>query len=634
MMSDESVLWRASIVKTSFDARSSLLIALAVVLVFALDCLTPLGVAVPFLYILILWVTLVRVPRHTPAVTVASSTLTVIGLFLSPEGELFTDVINSAITLFALWFLTYFGIASRKALEMLGERERELTDLVENAPVGIHWIDLDGTIRGVNQRELDMLGYTKEDYVGRSIVEFHVDPKAANDFLKELNANAPLRNRACRLRHKDGSIRHVLVSCNIYRKNDRLMYGRGFMQDITDRVHADAARREREQRAAANARLVEDAFRLQAERAVRAQSELLERRVIERTAQLRNSEDRLNFSLQTSHIGVWDLDLVDHSVYRTLEHDRIFGYDTLLPQWTYEQFLDHVLQEDRGGVDHRYRQATVTEAGWNFECRIRRADGEVRWIFAAGEHQRDATGQMRRMTGIVQDITERKLAEQALRDSKGKLRLAFEDRERLSRDLHDNIIQAVYAVGMQLEACQRQPQDHPKDIAQHLRHAVAGLNGVIRDVRCYISGPEPEIKSQSDLCTELAKLVKTIDTTGVLHVRLKVDPLAAARLAPAQVEHVLQIAREALSNALKHSQAREGRLSLRRAGNRVRLEVRDDGVGFEPQTQGVKGTGLRNMESRVRQMGAKLNVSSSPRRGTRIVLMLPETKEVYAAKYT
>ena len=109
---------------------------------------------------------------------------------------------------------------------------------------------------------------------------------------------------------------------------------------------------------------------------------------------------------------------------------------------------------------------------------------------------------------------------------------------------------------------------------------------------------------------------------------------AAARLAPAQVEHVLQIAREALSNALKHSQAREGRLSLRRAGNRVRLEVRDDGVGFEPQAQGVKGTGLRNMESRVRQMGAKLDVSSSPRRGTRIVLMLPEAKEVYVAKYT
>lgn len=634
MLHDESVLWRTLIVKSDFDAKIGLLIALTIVLVFSLDCLTRLGVAVPFFYILILWATLVRVPRQAPAVAVASSTLTAIGLFLSPDGDLETDLINRAIALLVLWFLAYFGIVHRNALEILGERERELTDFFENAPVGIHWIDPDGTIRGVNQQELDILGYTTEAYVGRSIFEFHVDPKAANDFLKKLNANAPLRNLAYRLRHKDGSIRHVLISSNVYRKNGRFIHSRGFMQDITDRIHADAGRREHERLAAANARLVEETARLQAEQTGRAQNELLERRVIEGTTQLRKSEDRLNFSLQTSHIGGWDLDLVDHTAYRTLEHDRIFGYGTLLPQWTYEQFLDHVLQEDRVGVDHRFRQAIATQTEWNFECRIRRTDGEVRWIWAAGEHQRDATGQMRRMTGIVQDITERKLAEQALRDSKGKLRLAFEDRERLSRDLHDNIIQAVYAVGMQLEACQRLLQDHPKDIAQHLGHAIAGLNGVIRDVRGYISGSGPEIQSQSGLCAELAKLVKTIGTTGALRVRLKVDPLAVARLAPAQVEHVLQIAREALSNALKHSQAREGRLSLRRVGNSVCLEVRDDGVGFEPQTQGVKGTGLLNMESRVRQMGAKLNVSSSPRRGTRVILMLPERKKVYAAKYT
>ena len=404
------------------------------------------------------------------------------------------------------------------------------------------------------------------------------------------------------------------------------------MQDITDRIHAELARKEHEQLAAANARLIEETARLQAEQAMRAQNILLERRVVEKTTQLRESENRLNFLLQTCHIGGWDLDLVDHTAYRTLEHDRIFGYDTLLPQWTYERFLEHVLQEDRIEVDRLFREATATQTAWNFECRIRRTDGKVRWIWAAGEHQRDAQGHMRRMAGIVQDITERKLAEQALRESKGRLRLAFEDRERLSRDLHDNIIQAVYAVGLQLEACQRLPHDHPNDMAQHLAHAIGGLNGVIRDVRGYISGSGPQIPGKSGLRAELAKLVKTIATAGALRVRLKVDPLAAARLVPAQVEHVLHIAREALSNALKHSQAGQGRLSLRCAGNGVCLEVSDDGVGFEPQKQGGKGTGLLNMESRGRQMGAKLNVSSSPSRGTRIVLTLPEAKEVHAVE--
>lgn len=347
---------------------------------------------------------------------------------------------------------------------------------------------------------------------------------------------------------------------------------------------------------------------------------------------LSQSEERLNFFLRTSHTGGWDLDLVDHTAHRTLEHDRIFGYGSLLPQWTYEMFLEHVLREDRAEVDRRFREATAAQTGWSFECRIRRVDGEVRWIWATGEHQRDETGQMRRMAGIVQDITERKCAEQALRENKRRLRLAFEDRERLSRDLHDNIIQAIYAIGMQLEACQRLLRDDPKDVAKQLAQAISGLNGVMRDVRGYISGSGPEVLSKSRLRAELAKLVEAIGATGALRFRLNVDPLAVARLTPQQAEHVLHIAREALSNALKHSRARQGMLSLRRADNSVRLEVSDDGMGFEPKAQGGKGAGLHNMESRARQIGAKLEVLSSSGQGARIILSFPEAKEVHAVE--
>ena len=151
-------------------------------------------------------------------------------------------------------------------------------------------------------------------------------------------------------------------------------------------------------------------------RRIRELNESLEERVRERTAQLRESEERLNFSLQTIHTGGWELDLLDHTAHRTPEHDRIFGYGSPLPQWTYEMFLEHVLPEDRAEVDRRFREATAALADWSFECRIRRADGEVRWIWATGEHQRDEAGQVRRMAGIVQDITGRKQAEQRLRE--------------------------------------------------------------------------------------------------------------------------------------------------------------------------------------------------------------------------
>ncbi len=149
---------------------------------------------------------------------------------------------------------------------------------------------------------------------------------------------------------------------------------------------------------------------------------------------VRESEERLRFALETSRTGAWEIDLADHIAHRSPGHDSIFGYDQMLPEWTYEMFLDHVVPEDRALVDGKFRHAVATQGDWNFECLIRRADGETRWIWAAGRHHPDAAGTTRRMSGIVQDITERKLAEQ----SKARLAAIVEssDNAILSKDLH------------------------------------------------------------------------------------------------------------------------------------------------------------------------------------------------------
>jgi len=111
---------------------------------------------------------------------------------------------------------------------------------------------------------------------------------------------------------------------------------------------------------------------------------------------LHQSEERLNFALETIRTGAWDLDLVNHdSPHRSLEHDRIFGYEQLLPKWTYEMFLNHVLPEDRAMVDEKFQKAISSGGDWSFECRIRRVDGVIRWIWAAGRHQVDSTGSIR-----------------------------------------------------------------------------------------------------------------------------------------------------------------------------------------------------------------------------------------------
>lgn len=126
---------------------------------------------------------------------------------------------------------------------------------------------------------------------------------------------------------------------------------------------------------------------------------------------IQQNETRLEFVLQQSHIGHWQLNLIDHTSFRSLTHDQIFGYDALLPQWTYEMFLKHVIAEERADVDNKLQQAIANEVDWNIECRIIRKDGEVRWILASGGHSLDITGEAKLMVGIVLDITDLKQAE-------------------------------------------------------------------------------------------------------------------------------------------------------------------------------------------------------------------------------
>lgn len=143
--------------------------------------------------------------------------------------------------------------------------------------------------------------------------------------------------------------------------------------------------------------------------------------------ELREAQARLAFALERSHAGGWDLDLVDHTAVRTLGHDLVFGYAELLSEWTYEMFLSHVLPEDRDEVDRLFQEAVAERKDWVFECRIRRTDGEVRWVRAAGGHQLTAGGEPRRMAGIVQDVTEERLAQEVLRVSEERFRYVFEN---------------------------------------------------------------------------------------------------------------------------------------------------------------------------------------------------------------
>ncbi|MGA3297054.1 MAG: DUF835 domain-containing protein [Candidatus Bathyarchaeia archaeon] len=128
--------------------------------------------------------------------------------------------------------------------------------------------------------------------------------------------------------------------------------------------------------------------------------------------QLRESEGRLAHALDAAELGIWSLDTKTGKIWRSLRHDHIFGYRVLLPEWSYQIFLDHVLPEDRKGVDEEFGQALTTRREWNFDCRIRRTNGDVRWIWMQGKPRLSDQGEVVQMVGLVKDITERKLAEE------------------------------------------------------------------------------------------------------------------------------------------------------------------------------------------------------------------------------
>ncbi|MBA3394392.1 MAG: PAS domain-containing protein [Deltaproteobacteria bacterium] len=128
----------------------------------------------------------------------------------------------------------------------LQARQQVFTDFVENATVGLHQVGPDGTIIWANQAELRLLGYAGDEYIGRSIVDFHVDADVIADILMRLTRGEELHDYEARLRAKDGTIKHVLISSNVNTHDGKFLNTRCFTRDITEQKRADEALRQRE----------------------------------------------------------------------------------------------------------------------------------------------------------------------------------------------------------------------------------------------------------------------------------------------------------------------------------------------------------------------------------------------------
>jgi signal transduction histidine kinase len=204
-----------------------------------------------------------------------------------------------------------------------------------------------------------------------------------------------------------------------------------------------------------------------------------------------------------------------------------------------------------------------------------------------------------------------------------------DERERIGKDLHDGIIQTLYAISLSLEDV---PDLMAQDIAEAsvtVDRAIDTLNRAIAELRRFVVGLRPETIDEADFNGLLAALVDQVRQNNVVEVELEMPHERIDLPAHARSE-LLQIAREALSNIARHAHATTARITVRREEDRLRLEVADDGVGFDMSSAVPRGhLGLANMRDRAGALGGALEVGSGAP-GTTIIVTVPLPESVVA----
>src|SRR5512143_2694602 len=203
----------------------------------------------------------------------------------------------------------------------------------------------------------------------------------------------------------------------------------------------------------------------------------------------------------------------------------------------------------------------------------------------------------------------------------------LEERERIAMDLHDGIIQSIYAVGLMLEYAGLVFDEQPSEANKRLQEAISSLNEVIRDIRNYILDLRPQRFQNKNLSAGLVDLVRAFKANTFITVDVQTVDRADADLTTDQSTGLFHITQEALANIAKHARARHVTMNLRRDGSLVILTLRDDGRGFDTSTvKAYNGHGLQNMKERARALGAQLHVDSVVGQGTLIEVKLPVAK--------
>jgi signal transduction histidine kinase len=200
----------------------------------------------------------------------------------------------------------------------------------------------------------------------------------------------------------------------------------------------------------------------------------------------------------------------------------------------------------------------------------------------------------------------------------------FDERDRISRELHDSVIQMIYGVTLSLDDVPEMVATAPDEAGQRVDEAIDALNGVIRDIRHFIFGLRPLLLDSGSLNEGLRSLAGELQRNTATEIAIHGE--APEDLPLATVADLLAVAREALANVARHAKAQHASLTITTSDDEISLEIADDGQGMDlDRPLDRSHNGLANMRARADALSGTFSVESSPGAGTRIIVRVPKS---------
>ncbi|TAL45978.1 MAG: PAS domain S-box protein [Chitinophagaceae bacterium] len=348
--------------------------------------------------------------------------------------------------------------------------------------------------------------------------------------------------------------------------------------------------------------------------------------------ELKKSEARLKEAQIIAHISNWEIDFVSNTQTWSDEFYRIYGISKAEVQPSTELFLSFMHPEDAGFAQKKVQEGFDSLKDSSFNFRFIRKDGATRHGYSEWRFEFDKKGNPLRLYGILQDITDRKEAEEKLKlleqkileqkiqeqknIAKAIIKAEEKERNHMGQELHDNVNQILAGTKMYLGMVGK---DDEKTKAS-IKYPMELIDNAINEIRS-ISHRNVTPQKNIDLIDLLQSLFDKLEKNSGLKTELKFDlsdPIKNDDL----VLNIYRIIQEEINNILKHAAAKNVSISLETIDNRIQIITTDDGKGFN-LNKIRNGIGISNMINRIETFNGKMEIISSPGNGCEIMIEIP-----------